>query len=708
MAESTTPTQANPTDVGADSNRISWAFLAQYYSFLVELTHITLPTGSTSARSQLAPTHTYAPPPPPTFSHLDSSQNKDPSRLHCFYTKRSTLIHSTEGEETTACYGQQVRSTFVQQAMFKLTELLLGLLIKQEIHHKLMSLKFEDCKVYISNVDSQSSAEGGIIVQVIGEQSNHGGPWRKFSQTFFLAEQPNGYFVLNDICRYIKEEGDDDDINAGYTHPASIVTAAAVSNAHLAGSSLPPAQSTETTAVSDDAAAIAEATPLFADDTYSSIQETFPTLDASPAFNGTQEPQSTTKAEAVKEISSPAAAAPTPLPNGHHAPQATTSTPAEPAEPAVAETETETVVEAKHEEPEASISASTTEELTPAAASAPAVTEEIPSTIAQAATPEPTAAAAAAAPATSTPAPAPAPAPSSSPASTPAPAAEQAPAAPALPAAPAAPKSWASLAAANGGANKWGKTAVASAKGISAAPTPAPSTSTERPSAASTSHEAGSAAGHEGGKTRGKGVSGSSSNAGHGLSASGSTTGAGGNFHDSVLAVTTTMCYIKGVQENVSEKALMDVLTSRFGPMCECSIIRNKACAFVEYESLLSARKALQASVLRSEGGEGGVRVPVDPSHPASNGKDFAIIQILERKEHGERPPSQPRRGPGGGRTGGQGQGQGQPGQGQGQGQQGGNKRTGGGGRTGAQGAQQGNQQGTNNSRGSKPTAATK
>ncbi|KDE03439.1 hypothetical protein MVLG_06100 [Microbotryum lychnidis-dioicae p1A1 Lamole] len=645
MADSsTTPTQTNPTDVGADSNRISWAFLAQYYSFL----------------------------------------NKDPSRLHCFYTKRSTLIHSTEGEETTACYGQQ------------------------EIHHKLMSLKFEDCKVYISNVDSQSSAEGGIIVQVIGEQSNHGGPWRKFSQTFFLAEQPNGYFVLNDICRYIKEEGDDDEINAGHTHPASIVTAAAVPNAHLAGSSLPPAQSTETTAVSDNAAAIAEATPLFADDTYSSIQETFPTLDASPVFNSTQEPESTTKADAVKEISSPAAAAPTSLPNGHHAPPATTSTP---AEPAVAETEAEPVVEVKQEEPEASTSASTTGELTPAAAPAPAVTEEIPSTIAQTATPElyPAAAAAPAAPATSTPAPAPAP--SSSPASTPAPAAEQAPAAPAPPAVPAAPKSWASLAAANGGANKWGKTAVASAKGISAAPTPAPSTSTQRPSTASTSHEAGSAAGHEGGKTRGKGASGSSSNAGHGSSASGSTTGAGGNFHDSVLTVTTTMCYIKGVQDNVSEKALKDVLTSRFGPMCECSIIRNKACAFVEYESLLSARKALQASVLRSEGGEGGVRVPVDPSHPASNGKDFAIIQILERKEHGERPPSQPRRGPaGGGRTAGQGQGQGQgqPGQGQGQGQQGGNKRTGGGGRTGAQGAQQGNQQGSNNNRGPKPTAATK
>ncbi|SCV67832.1 BQ2448_5443 [Microbotryum intermedium] len=643
------------SDVGADSNRISWAFLAQYYSFLASChTHAQTQTCACDAQPAAISTRAH-----PEYN----LPNKDPSRLHCFYTKRSTLIHSTEGEETTACYGQQ------------------------EIHQKLMSLKFEDCKVYISNVDSQSSAEGGIIVQVIGEQSNHGGPWRKFSQTFFLAEQPNGYFVLNDICRYIKEEGDDDEIVAGHVHPAS---AAAVSNAHIPGSFLPPAQSTETTAISDDAAAAisanADATPLFSDDTYSSIQEAFPTLDAAPVVNGTQAPESAIKAEAVKEVSSPAAAAPTSLTNGNHAPEAST--------PKLVVAETEPTVEAKQDEPEASTS-TTTQEVTPAEAPAPALTpvaEETRAAIAQAATPEPAAAAATASTLAA--------ATTSAPTSTPA------PAAPATPAAPAAPKSWASLAAANGGANKWGKTAVASAKGISAAPTPAPSTSTQRSSATSTSHESASAASHEGGKTRGKGASASSSNAGHGSSASGSTAGAGDNFHDSVLAVTTTMCYIKGVQENVTEKALKDVLTSRFGPMCECSIIRSKACAFVEYESLLSARKALQASVLRSEGGEGGVRVPVDPSHPASNGKDFAIIQILERKEHGERPPSQPRRGPGGARTGGQGQGQGQ-GQSGGQGgNKGGRTGGGGGGRTGSGAQGGGNQQGSNATRGPKTTAA--
>lgn len=39
--------------------------------------------------------------------------------------------------------------------------------------------------------------------------SNKAAPHRKFVQTFVLAEQPNGYFVLNDIFRYINEDEDE-------------------------------------------------------------------------------------------------------------------------------------------------------------------------------------------------------------------------------------------------------------------------------------------------------------------------------------------------------------------------------------------------------------------------------------------------------------------------------------------------------------------
>ncbi|KAJ1551625.1 hypothetical protein HK096_006458 [Nowakowskiella sp. JEL0078] len=79
-----------------------------------------------------------------------------------------------------------------------------------EIYEQILKLGFTDCKVLVSNVDSQTSLSGGIIVQVLGELSNHGLPCHKFAQTFFLAEQPNGYYVRNDIFRFLKEDIDND------------------------------------------------------------------------------------------------------------------------------------------------------------------------------------------------------------------------------------------------------------------------------------------------------------------------------------------------------------------------------------------------------------------------------------------------------------------------------------------------------------------
>jgi hypothetical protein len=61
--------------------------------------------------------------------------------------------------------------------------------------------------VRVTNVDSQTSGEN-IVVQVIGEISNKAQPHRKFVQTFVLAPQTNGYFVLNDIFRTMADEDD--------------------------------------------------------------------------------------------------------------------------------------------------------------------------------------------------------------------------------------------------------------------------------------------------------------------------------------------------------------------------------------------------------------------------------------------------------------------------------------------------------------------
>lgn len=78
----------------------------------------------------------------------------------------------------------------------------------QAIDERIKALDIQDCKVRVTNVDSQGSGQN-IVIQVIGEMSNKNTPRTKFTQTFILAEQTNGYFVLNDIFRYIVDEDDD-------------------------------------------------------------------------------------------------------------------------------------------------------------------------------------------------------------------------------------------------------------------------------------------------------------------------------------------------------------------------------------------------------------------------------------------------------------------------------------------------------------------
>lgn len=62
----------------------------------------------------------------------------------------------------------------------------------------------------VSNVDSQGALEGGILVQVLGEISNNGQESRKFAQTFSLAPQESGFYVYNDIFRFLKEDVESD------------------------------------------------------------------------------------------------------------------------------------------------------------------------------------------------------------------------------------------------------------------------------------------------------------------------------------------------------------------------------------------------------------------------------------------------------------------------------------------------------------------
>jgi len=111
--------------------------------------------------------------------------NEAPQFLHRFYSHNSSFVHGgveKPGEEQAPAVGQI------------------------EINKKIESLGFKDCHAKIRQVDSQSSVEGSVVIQVVGELSNNGSMMRRFMQTFVLVPQsPKKYYLHNDIFRYQDE-----------------------------------------------------------------------------------------------------------------------------------------------------------------------------------------------------------------------------------------------------------------------------------------------------------------------------------------------------------------------------------------------------------------------------------------------------------------------------------------------------------------------
>lgn len=72
----------------------------------------------------------------------------------------------------------------------------------QEIDDEIMSSDYKGCSFDPINIDAQASVQGGIIVALMGNVVLKDNVRTMFHQTFFLATQPNGYFVMNDILRF--------------------------------------------------------------------------------------------------------------------------------------------------------------------------------------------------------------------------------------------------------------------------------------------------------------------------------------------------------------------------------------------------------------------------------------------------------------------------------------------------------------------------
>ncbi|XP_027352618.1 ras GTPase-activating protein-binding protein 1-like [Abrus precatorius] len=75
----------------------------------------------------------------------------------------------------------------------------------KDINEKILSLNFKEFKAEIKTADAQKSHKEGVTVLVTGCLTGKDNMRRKFAQSFFLAPQDNGYFVLNDVFRYVED-----------------------------------------------------------------------------------------------------------------------------------------------------------------------------------------------------------------------------------------------------------------------------------------------------------------------------------------------------------------------------------------------------------------------------------------------------------------------------------------------------------------------
>ncbi|GER45299.1 nuclear transport factor 2 family protein [Striga asiatica] len=75
----------------------------------------------------------------------------------------------------------------------------------KSINDTICSLDYKNYKAEIKTADAQDSYKDGVVVQVTGCLTGPDNLKKKFLQTFFLAPQDKGYYVLNDIFRYVEE-----------------------------------------------------------------------------------------------------------------------------------------------------------------------------------------------------------------------------------------------------------------------------------------------------------------------------------------------------------------------------------------------------------------------------------------------------------------------------------------------------------------------
>ncbi|XP_042424459.1 nuclear transport factor 2-like isoform X1 [Zingiber officinale] len=125
------------------------------------------------------------------LEHYYGILQQQPELVHQFYTEGSSMVR-VDGTATESATGMV------------------------QIHHLVMCLNFKG--IEIKSAHSLESLNGGVLVMVSGYvQLEDYSIRRKFVQTFFLAPQEKGYYILNDMFHFLEEEHI-------FEHPATLVS----------------------------------------------------------------------------------------------------------------------------------------------------------------------------------------------------------------------------------------------------------------------------------------------------------------------------------------------------------------------------------------------------------------------------------------------------------------------------------------------------
>ncbi|KAF4046468.1 RNA recognition motif-containing protein [Phytophthora infestans] len=111
---------------------------------------------------------------------------KEPQSLHRFYKAESRWCHGVGSHMEEPIAGQRA------------------------INDQILKRGYAGARVDLDagSIDCQNSLGGGVLVLVTGVMTLRDDPVPKpFVQTFFLAVQPKGYFVLNDCLRFLELPG---------------------------------------------------------------------------------------------------------------------------------------------------------------------------------------------------------------------------------------------------------------------------------------------------------------------------------------------------------------------------------------------------------------------------------------------------------------------------------------------------------------------